>query len=280
MPRIVFLYDIVRLDERMLIDRLRERSEVELLHIPSAILPLSNEPMVAGDIALQRCTSYYNAISSTIAVESWGLRVINNSFALAISEDKAWSLALMSKQGIPVPKTLLAYSIEGAVEAARKLGFPVVLKPVMGSWGRLASLAVDEETVRSIAEHREYLGGVYRIHYIQEYVRKPGRDIRAMCIGDSVPVAIYRESSHWITNTARGGRAVPARVNAELEDVVLRACKAVGVEIGGVDVVEDPERGYLVLEVNAVPEYKNIARVTGVDVANLIVDYVVSEAKR
>ena len=150
----------------------------------------------------------------------------------------------------------------------------------MGSWGRLAALAGDEEAVRAVSEHREYLGGPYRVHYIQEYVRKPGRDIRAMCIGGEAPAAIYRVSSHWITNTARGGRAEPARVDGELEDLVVRSCEAVGVEVGGVDVVEDPERGYLVLEVNAVPEFKNIVRVTGVNVPGLIAEYLVSRVRR
>jgi [lysine-biosynthesis-protein LysW]--L-2-aminoadipate ligase len=181
---------------------------------------------------------------------------------------------------VPVPETLLAYGLESTVKAASLLGYPVVVKPVQGSWGRLLALARDEEELRAIVEHREYMGALYRVQYVQEYVRKPGRDIRATCIGDSVPAAIYRVSGSWITNTARGGRAEPARVTPEMEDLTLRACKALGVEVGGVDIVEHPEKGLLVLEVNAVPEYKNVMRVTGVDVAREIAEYLYGEAKR
>ncbi len=278
MTRVFFLYDVLRLDEKMILERLRGLAEVEPIHVSSSILEIGG--YAEADIALQRSISFYRAMSSTAAVESWGVRVINSSLALALAEDKAWSLSVLYRNKIPVPRTLLAYSIEGVVEASRKLGYPVVMKPVMGSWGRLAALASDEEAARAIAEHREMLGSMYRVHYVQEYIDKPGRDIRAMCIGDEVPAAIYRVSEHWITNTARGGRAEPARVDPILEDLVLRSCHALGVEIGGVDVVEDPERGYLVLEVNAIPEYKNIARVTGVDVAGLIARYVVEQARK
>jgi [lysine-biosynthesis-protein LysW]--L-2-aminoadipate ligase len=278
MVKVFFLYDVLRLDEKMLLDRLRARAQVEPLHVSSSILEIGG--YAEADVALQRSISFYRAMSSTAAVESWGIRVINNSLALAMAEDKAWSLSVLYQHKIPVPHTLLAYSIDSAVEAARKLGFPVVMKPLMGSWGRLAALASDEEAARAIAEHREMLGSMYKVHYVQEYIDKPGRDIRAMCIGDRVPAAIYRVSNHWITNTARGGRAEPAKVDPILEDLVIRSCKALRVEVGGVDVVEDSERGYVVLEVNAVPEYKNIARVTGVDVADEIARYVVEQAKR
>ena len=278
MTVVALLYDVARLDEKMLIKELRERARLHLIHVPSSVLEMGRGPGV--DAALERCVSHYNAVSSAAAAESWGARTVNTAESIALSADKAVTQALLHMAGIPTPRTMLAYSVESAVRAARELGLPVVLKPLMGSWGRLAALAGDEEAVRAVSEHREYLGGPYRVHYIQEYVRKPGRDIRAMCIGGEAPAAIYRVSSHWITNTARGGRAEPARVDGELEDLVVRSCEAVGVEVGGVDVVEDPERGYLVLEVNAVPEFKNIVRVTGVNVPGLIAEYLVSRVRR
>jgi [lysine-biosynthesis-protein LysW]--L-2-aminoadipate ligase len=279
--RIALLYDVMRLDEKLLLSRLRERGSVEAIHVPSSVIPLSLDgSSLSFDVAVERCISFYRAASTAFALEAYGVRVVNSGFSIAASGDKVWSLSLLHKHGVPVPRTLLAFTVEGAVEAAERLGYPVILKPIVGSWGRLQALADEPEDVRVVAEHREYMGGPYKIHYVQEYIRKPGRDIRAVCIGDSVPAAIYRVSSHWITNTARGGKAVPAKVDGELEDIVLRACNALGVEVGGVDVVEDPDRGYLVLEVNAVPEFKNIMAVTGVDVAGAIAEYIVSQARR
>ena len=278
MPSLLFLYDVLRLDEKMLLERARGRFRVQLLHLKSSVLEIGGPPI--ADVAVQRSISYHRALSSTAIVESWGVPVVNSSYSIAVSEDKVWSLSLLKAHGVPVPTTLVAFSIEGALEAAAKIGYPVVVKPVVGSWGRLSVLASDGEVVRAIAEHREALGGPYRIHYIQEYIEKPGRDVRAMCIGDSVPVAIARRSRHWITNTARGGVAEPYRVDPELEELTLKSCSALGVEVGGVDIAEDPGRGYVVLEVNAVPEYKNIVRVTGVDVPALIVDYLLEQARR
>lgn len=278
MTVVAMLYDVARLDEKMLIKELGERARLQLIHVPSSVLEIGRGPGV--DVALERCVSHYNAVSSAAAAESWGAATVNTAESIAVSADKALTQSLLHRAGIPTPRTMLAYSVESAVRAAGELGLPVVLKPVMGSWGRLAALASDVEAVRAIAEHREYLGGPNRVHYVQEYVRKPGRDIRVMCVGGEAPAAIYRVSRHWITNTARGGRAEPARVDGELEDLAVRSCEAVGVEVGGVDVVEDPERGYLVLEVNAVPEFKNIVRVTGVNVPGLIAEYVLSKARR
>ncbi len=281
MPTAALVYDVARLDERLLLDRMREVFDrVELVHLPSTVLGFTGKTRADADIAVQRSMSFYRALTSTFALEAQGVRVVNTGDAILFSGDKTVSTSLLVRSHVPVPETLLAYSLESTVKAAETLGYPVVLKPIQGSWGRLLAMARDEEELRAIIEHREYMGALYRVQYVQEYVRKPGRDIRAMCIGDSVPAAIYRVSGSWITNTARGGRAMPARVTPEMEDLTLRACKALGVEVGGVDIVEHPEKGLLVLEVNAVPEYKNIMRVTGIDIARRIAEYLYGEAKR
>lgn len=278
MPTILFLYDVLRLDERMLLEKLRERFRVKPLYLPSSTLEIGGSR--EADIAVQRSVSYYRALTSSAVVESWGVPVVNSTHSIALSEDKVWSLSLLASNGIPVPRTVIAYTIEEALRAADAIGYPIVMKPFMGSWGRLAALARDDETLASLAEHREALGGPYRVHYLQEYIEKPNRDLRVMCIGDEVPVAIARVSSSWITNTARGGRAEPHSIDPELEDLVARSCRILGVEVGGVDVAEDPRWGYVVLEVNAVPEYKNIVRVTGVDVPGLIASYLYDRARR
>ena len=271
-PRIAIVYDVARWEEKALLSRAREMGvDVEPLHLGSASIRLGGNS--GFDVALVRAVSHSKALASAAALESSGVRSVNSAWSLYVSLDKVWSHAALSRAGVPMPETVVAFSPESALDAAEELGYPVVVKPVQGSWGRMVALARDAEALRSILEYSQYTGPAGRIHYLQEYVEKPGRDIRSFCIGDTVPAAIYRVSSKWITNTARGGRAEAVRPDQELEDLTLRACRAVGVEFGGVDVVEDRERGYLVLEVNGVPEFKNTVRVTGVDIPGLVVEY-------
>jgi len=232
-------------------------------------------------VFLQRSLSHVAALSSTLALESMGARVVNNSRSIAVAHDKLWTLALLSTHGIPTPRTLVAFSEESALKAAEELGYPVVVKPINGSWGRLVSLVDDSETLRVIVEHRMYMNNpMLKVHLVQEFVRKPGRDIRVFVVGEEVPVAIYRVSQHWITNTARGGKAVPAPIDDELRELSIKTARVVGVEVAGLDIFEDPERGYLVNEVNAVPDFRNTVVVTGYDLAGKIVDYLVSIARR
>lgn len=279
---IAMVYDVARWEERALLEAARRKSvKLELVHLRLNPLGVNGKPPVDSDVFLQRSLSHANALASTIALESMGVRVVNNSRAIAVAHDKLWTLSLLSSHGIPTPRTIVAFSEEAALEAARRLGYPVVIKPVNGSWGRLVSLADDVETLRVILEHRMYMNNPFmRIHLVQEFVRKPGRDIRVFVVGDEVPVAIYRVSEHWITNTARGGKAVPAPVDEELRELSLKAAKAIGVEVAGLDIFEDPVRGYLVNEVNAVPDFRNTVVVTGYDLAGKILDYLVSIARR
>ncbi len=157
-----------------------------------------------------------------------------------------------------------------------------MVKPVSGSWGRMVAVARDEEELRALLDHRSYLPGVdSRVFLIQEFVRKPGRDIRVFVVGGEVCAAIYRVSDDWITNTARGAKAVPVNnIDRELEEVAVKAAEAVGAEVAGVDILEDPGRGYLVSEVNPVPEFKNTVRATGVALHQRIAEYVISVARR
>jgi [lysine-biosynthesis-protein LysW]--L-2-aminoadipate ligase len=279
---IALVYDIARWEERAILEAARKRSiSVDLLHLETQPLTVNGKPPVEADVYLQRCLSYANALSSTIALESTDLRVVNNSRAIAVAHDKLWTLALLSKAGIPTPRTVIAFSESSTMKAAGTLGYPVVVKPINGSWGRLVSLAEDEETLRVILEHRVYMNNPFlKIHLLQEFVRKPGRDIRVFVVGDEVPVAIYRVSDHWVTNTARGGRAQPAPIDGELRELSLKTAETLGVEIAGLDVFEDPERGYLVNEVNAAPDFRNTVAVTGYDLPGRIVEYLASTTRR
>ena len=170
---------------------------------------------------------------------------------------------------------LVAHTPESALQAIERLGYPVVLKPAVGSWGRLLSKVNDREAAEAILEHKETLGSYHHsIFYIQKYVEKHGRDIRSFVVGDETICAIYRTSPHWITNTARGGVATNCPVTREVNDISVRAAKAVGGGVVAIDLFETPD-GLMVNEVNYTMEFRNSIDTTGVDIPAKVVDYVV-----
>lgn len=274
--RIALIYERLREEERQLIRAVEELGHDPLpIHLNSNFLSLGGNSLDA-DAALIRAISAAKAYASAVTLSSAGMKVINSPATLSVCSNKLATTARLMEAGIPTPRTSVAFSLEGALKAAEEIGYPVVIKPVNGSWGRLVSLAQDEEDLRTILEHREAIPSpYYRIHYIQEFIRKPGRDIRAYGTENRFITAIYRVSNHWVTNTARGAKAVPADYSDELAELVMRTARAVGGGFLGVDLAEDPDRGLVVIEVNAVTEFKNAARVTGVDIAKELVSYVV-----
>jgi len=276
--RIALVYERLREEESQIL-RAIERLGAErlLLHLPSNHYRL-DAGALETDVALIRTMSHTNSVAFSEILSNYGVKCVNSPEVIRVCGDKLLTSLKLMSSGVPTPKTAVAFSPEGALRAAKEIGFPVVVKPVNGSWGRLVSLARDEEELRSIIEHREAIGSpYYRIHYIQGYIRKPDRDIRAYGTDRGFLTAIYRISNHWITNTARGARVEPVKATDDLEDLVLRTCEALGGGFLGIDIVEDSERGPIVLEANAVTEFKNAARATGVDIAEELVRYAVSE---
>jgi len=284
LPRIGIAYMVARWEEKAIVSAARSRgAELDLIHIPSFYAIIGDRGLGAKlpSVVLQRSISHYVALSSTLLLESLGVRVVNRGQATAAANDKVWSLSLLAATGVPTPVTGVAFGSDAANRLAEEIGYPVVVKPTNGSWGRMLALADDWEDLRVILEHREYMPQPeMKVHLIQEYIKKPGRDIRVTVVGGRPVAAIYRYSSHWITNTARGGKAEPAPTEGELGELAVHAAEAVGLEVAGVDVFEDPERGYIVNEVNPVPEFKNTVAVTGIDVAAEIVDYLLELARR
>ena len=185
------------------------------------------------------------------------------------------------KNGIPTPKTSLAFAEDSALNLVESMGFPVVLKPVVGSWGRLSALLNDSHAARAVVEDREQMFPLYQVYYLQEFVRRPPRDIRSFVIGGRTVAAIYRYSSgdEWRTNTARGGKAEMCKITPELDELSVRAAEAVGGEIVCVDLMEG-EGGLLVHEVNNTTEFKNTVPATGIDIPGMIIDYLLSLQKR
>ncbi|MEM4569866.1 MAG: lysine biosynthesis protein LysX, partial [Desulfurococcaceae archaeon] len=275
-------------EEKAIIDAARELGlSITPFHLHTSFLLIGGgsqfkDPFNPGEtVVIQRAISHAVALNSTLVLESAGLRVINNSAALARALNKVWTLSLLAKAGIQTPRSAVVFSEEAGYKLTSLLNYPLVIKPIDGSWGRLVALIRDNEELRTILEHRAYIQSPnMKIHLIQEYVEKPGRDIRVFTIGDEVVTAIYRVSEHWITNTARGGRAEPARVDHELEDIALKTARVLGVEFAGIDVFEDKHRGYVVNEVNSIPEFKNTVIATGCKVHVRLVEYVKNLLKK
>jgi [lysine-biosynthesis-protein LysW]--L-2-aminoadipate ligase len=173
----------------------------------------------------------------------------------------------------------VAFTTESALKAIEEIGYPVVLKPVVGSWGRLLARINDRDAAEAILEHKETLGSYqHSVIYIQEYIQKPGRDIRAFVVNGETVCAMYRTSEHWITNTARGGQGEACPITPELEEICRSASQAVGGGVLAIDVLEDPHRGFLINEVNHTMEFHTLVPTTGVDVPGIIVDYTLAVA--
>lgn len=225
--------------------------------------------------------SYFRNVHSTAALEYAGRRVVNGFASAWTCGDKLFGTLQLIKSGIPTPRTRLSFTEDAAIRSIEQLGYPAVIKPVVGSWGRLSALLKDEDAARAVLEDREHMFPLYQVYYLQEFVKRPPRDLRSFVIGGRTVAAIYRHAGpgDWRTNTARGGRAERCEIGKELDELSVRAAEATGCEIAGVDLMESSE-GLLVHEVNNTTEFKNTVPVTGVDIPGLIVDYLVSIQKR
>ncbi len=237
-------------------------------------------PWCQYDAILERSISYTSGLYALRVLNAWGVPTVNTVSVAEACGDKLTTSAVLSRANLPQPHNVIAFTPEAALEAIEEMGYPVVLKPVVGSWGRLLAKINDRDAAEAILEHKAVLGSVqHSVFYIQEYIKKPGRDIRAFVIGDRLVTAIYRKSPHWITNTARGGEGEICQITPELEEICSKAAKAVGGGVLAVDVIEHPDRGYLVNEINHTMEFHTTQPVTGIDIADMMVGYVIAVAK-
>ncbi len=273
------LYSRVRAEEKLLFDALDARGiTYDRIDDRDAQFDLTNPGAWRDyDVILERCINHSRALYALKILNDWGIPTVNTAYVADVCGNKLVTSSQLVKHGVPTTRIKVAFTPESAIRAIEEFGYPVVLKPAVGSWGRLLSKINDREAAEAVLEHKEILGSYHHsIFYIQEYIRKPGRDIRAFVVGDETIAAIYRQSEHWITNTARGGQASGCPVTPELNKLCVAAAHAVGGGIVGVDVLEDPQRGYLVNEVNYTIEFRNSIATTGVDIPNRIIDYVLA----
>ncbi len=269
----------IRVEEKMIFEALERRGlPYDLLDDRELVLDMGRRGF-AYDVVLERCINHSRALYALRIVEDWGLRCVNSYHVADTCGNKLLTTSALIRAGVPSPRTLVAFTPESALQAIEQLGYPVVLKPAIGSWGRLLSKINDREAAEAVLEHKQVLGTYHHsIFYIQEYIAKPQRDIRAFVVGDRTIAAIYRHSEHWITNTARGGLATNCPVTPALDELCVRAAQAVGGGVLAVDVLEDAERGFLVNEVNYTMEFRNSVTPTGVDIPDRIIDYLVEVA--
>jgi [lysine-biosynthesis-protein LysW]---L-2-aminoadipate ligase len=264
----------IRVEEKLLRDALVHRGiDVEIVDDRELSMRLRH-PVRRWDAVLERSISQTRGLAITRVLESWGVPTINTHAVAARCASKLDTSTALEAAGVPTPDTVLAFTPDAAVQAAEDLGYPVVLKPATGSWGRLLARINDRDAAEALFEHKALLGGPeHSLFYLQRHIDKPGRDIRAFVVGDQVICAIYRESDHWVTNTARGAGTRDCPIDATLRQMSLRAAAAVGGGVLAVDLLEDGDR-LLVSEVNATMEFKNSIDVTGVDIPGHVADYV------
>ncbi len=274
--RIGVLFTRVRVEEKWIFAALERRGvDFERLDDRRVIFDLDHpEPWRRYDVILERSISYASGLYALKILNDWGVATVNTARVAEACGDKIATSSLLEKAQVPQPRNIVAFSPESALEAIEKLGYPVVMKPAVGSWGRLLAKVNDRDAAEALLEHKTLLGSYqHSIFYIQEYIEKPGRDIRAFVVGDRAITAIYRKSPHWITNTARGAQGEICPIDSALEEICGKAARAVGGGVLAVDVIEHPERGYLVNEINHSMEFHTLQPVTGIDISDMIVEY-------
>jgi [lysine-biosynthesis-protein LysW]--L-2-aminoadipate ligase len=284
--RICLLYDKLRFEEKKIYNDIQQKGfDATLVDGKSLIFDteLSKSDSRFGDIILQRVISYNRGLHLTYCLEQIGLRVVNSFSVSEICGNKLITSLILKKNNVPTPKTTFAFSTESARECMKKLGYPLVVKPIIGSWGRGVYQIKDQFMAEMMLDSRQENDNSFsRIYYFQELIDRPSRDIRCIVIGDQIVASVFRYSSEneWRTNVAVGGRTEVAPLTSELKEIVLKASNAVGGGILGVDLMEDKERGYLVHEVNNTVEFRGASAVCKSDIAGAMTDYLVKMSSK
>lgn len=278
---ITVLYDTIRWEEKSLLEAGEKNNlNLQMVDCKKLSLDLDSELENYGTV-IQRCVSYYRNLHSTAGLEGMGINVINCLNTGIFAGNKLFTHMLLKKHGVATPFATVSFSKEAALESLEKHGFPKIIKPTVGSWGRMVSKINDADSAEGIIESREKMYPIYQIHYLEEFVQRPPRDIRAIVVGDKVVAAIYRRSGNgsWKTNMALGGIAEACKVSKEMEDICIKAKNAVQGQIVGVDLMESKDKGLVVHEVNNTTEFKNTVRVCQVDIPSLMLEHALAISK-
>ena len=285
MTRVTLVHGRVRTEEKMLLEAAQQLGiDVRPVHDDTLVLDLDGGGL-GGDAVMERSVSATRGLYVARAARAAGIPCFNSADTIAACMDKAETSWRLRGAGVPTPETRVAFDRESALTAIAQLGYPAVLKPTQGSWARLVARVDNATQAEQLIEHREMLPNpLQHVMYVQAYVDKSQRggmhgDVRAYVIGEETVAAVWRRSPHWVTNTARGGVTEPCEITDDLNDMCIRAAASVGGGILAIDAMPVGD-SYTVHEVNHSMEFRNSAKTSGVDIASLMLQHVVKEARR
>lgn len=279
MIQVGFLYTRLRVEEKHLLEELEKHPDVEVVRINDgdSFFDINQLPEPV-DVLFERSISYSRGLYISRIFEAQGVPVVNPVAVAERCGDKYITSQILASSGIATPRVLMAFDEESALRATEAMGYPCVLKPVIGSWGRLLAKVENREMAEAVIEHKATLGVNHQVFYVQEYINKPGRDIRAFVVGDEAICAIYRSSENWITNTARGGVATNCPVTDEIAEICKQAAYAVGGGLLALDLFET-ENGLTINEINHTMEFRNSIETTGVNIPQRMIDHVLQQVR-
>ena len=285
MSKVCIVFDRLRTEEKML-----QKEALDLGHdavmLDAKITQINTdskrEDYDFGDIVLERCVSYFRGLHFTASLEFMDVPVLNKFDVANICGNKMFMTLLLKKNNIPTPKTYFSFSSESAAKNLETVGYPLVIKPVIGSWGRGVMPIKDKDTMDAVLEIRNITDSPHdRIYYLQELIKRPPRDIRVITIGDEPIAAMYRKSSGGFkTNIALGADPEICEITKEMEDMAVKASKAMGGGILGIDMMEDEQRGLVVHEVNNTVEFKGLARVAKRNIPKEMIEFALNYVRK
>ena len=283
--KIGILYSRIRQDEKLLLNELRDRDhEIEKIDVRKQQFGLDGTTADIDDldIVVDRCLSTSRSLYATRFIDHYGVPVVNSPETADVCADKAKNSLALDAAGVPTPETKVAFTVDSAMDAIDSFGYPCVLKPVVGSWGRLMAKLDSESAAEAVLEHKKVLGHYeHKVFYVQEFVDKPGRDIRVLATDGEPVAAMTRSSDHWLTNAAKGGDTAGFELDDTALDLVEQASDAVGGGLLGVDLMEvggENSGRYTVHEINHTVEFKALNGCVDVDVPGTVVDWLEAKA--
>ena len=299
MTRLCIVFDRLRSEEKMLKTEAQSLGfDISMLDAKTAVLNTDTIPKdipQLGDVALERCVSYFRGLHMTNMLESMELPVINTYGVASTCGNKMAMTIRLKRANIPTPKTHFALSAEAAEKVFESVGYPLVIKPVIGSWGRGVMPIRNHDTLGAVIEGRAVTDGPFdRIFYLQEIIQRPPhvkdtRDIRVITVGGEPIAAMYRRAAEGFrANVAIGGDPEPCKITPRIAELASAASEAVGGGILGIDMMEDGSRSkgkgdgeeIVVHEVNNTVEFKGLAKVAEKNIPRSMIQYAASIAKR
>ena len=279
-PTVGLLHTIVRQEEKLL------RTELENVGAHVVMIPdrqfschtAQLHDLEPVDVLLCRSMSQWRNVYAGHLWSTAGTPCVNPPHVVDACGDKLRTTLALQTHEVPHVPAGVAFTADAAIQLMDSMGYPLVVKPLQGSWGRLIGKINDRDAAETILDHKEAIGSApHAAVYVQAFVDKGPRDIRAFVIGSACIAAIYRTGEHWKTNTALGATASACPVTNELTEVAVGAANAMGGGALAIDLFETDD-GYLVNEVNGTMEFRNSIEPTGVNIPALLAEYVVSHA--